>query len=216
MPFTGGSTLFAEHTHPASLTLPHTHPGLATPSATFPTQPRPGELFYETDTDILWVYRSGGWTMLAGNTPACRVRHSVNQGLADDTPAFLGFNSELADWSVTPMHDTAAGNWTRITMPAVGWYSVGATADVAIGADYIYVTMRLYLNGSTYIDVHSHHPETGGYTVNNHISTSTEWYFNNGDYVQVEMSQRNVAGTSRDVIASTSYSPQFWAVWLRP
>lgn len=92
MTFHHGGTLFEDHTHPASLTLPHTHPGLSTPSATFPTSPREGDLFYETDTDKLWAYNGTAWVEM-GRTGAWTDYTPTNTNIT------VGNGTEVARWT---------------------------------------------------------------------------------------------------------------------
>lgn len=40
------------------------HNGLWTPGPTFPDNPQHGDLFYETDTDVLWAYNGTAWVQM--------------------------------------------------------------------------------------------------------------------------------------------------------
>lgn len=143
------------------------------------------------------------------NPPACRVYHNTTQSLADSTFTVLAFNSERFD--TDGMHDTVTNN-SRITAKTAGLYMVGFTFDVAAAGDYSAVTASFLVNGTTSISWAAEYPNTR--SDNQRLVAQTLWKFAVNDYVEVRAFQDNTANTARNVSASASSSPEFWAVWV--
>lgn len=145
-------------------------------------------------------------TFLA-NPPACRVTHSVNQSIADNTETTVAFDTETFD--TNSMHDPAVSN-SRITFSTAGIYVVQFSGRFEAGTDYDYLQTRLRLNGATVIALTSSHADTTA-SFEQGVDIMTLYKFAAADYVEVRVYQDNAANAARNLLASAI---NFSACWI--
>ncbi|MFO7740831.1 MAG: hypothetical protein R6X31_00810 [Anaerolineae bacterium] len=141
--------------------------------------------------------------------PACRVYNSANIDPAVSTWETLTFDSERFDTDT--MHSTVS-NTGRITVPANGdgLYLLGACVEFPNSTPIEECGLRFQLNGATVIErVYLDQDST---TANNiSLNLSTLYSLSATDYVVVQV----YVGADENVLASSNYSPEFWAIWQR-
>lgn len=150
----GGMTFpIPNDTTPASLARSGHMRRWAVPSATlggftttgFGTQQRLGVA--PATASVAGAMTPADFAKLAGlyqAAPSCRVAHSANQSIANNTVTALAFNSEAFD--THGFHDPATNN-SRLTVPTGlgGKYAIFAGVDWdAAGAGYRVLTLRLF------------------------------------------------------------------------
>ena len=140
-------------------------------------------------------------------TQGCRVTRNAVQSIPHVTFTPVSFNTEVFDNNA--MHDNGV-NPTRVTVNVPGIYQVGGNIEMEAGNDYTRVIMRILLNGMTVIAFNA-----AAGTVQNvaqRFALNTTYEFAAGDYVELQIHHTNGAAVARNVLASTQYSPEFWAV----
>lgn len=145
---------------------------------------------------------------LGTDKPHCRVRNSTNiSHTSSGNYQALTFDSERVD--VGPMHDTSS-NTGRLTVPAGGdgFYTIGGQIEFASNSTGRR-GIQIRLNGSTIIA----REESANLGANDHTCTvSTVYQLAAGDYV--ELMGLQASGGSLNMLASSAYSPEFFAHWL--
>lgn len=139
---------------------------------------------------------------VSGQGVGCKVYHSVNQSLANNTNNALSFNSERFD--TDNIHNTVS-NTARLTCNTAGNYLIGgsvAFAASAMGGRQI----NIFLNGVTTIALEN--TTNMGAGTPTLMSISTVHYLSAGDYVQLFAYQGS--GSALNVLASSAYSPEFY------
>lgn len=179
-------------------------------SSTRPTDPYNGQIIHETDTGR-WTSRlNGTWIPAPHNVPACRVFHNANQSATDNTLLTSAFNSERYD--TDSMHDTVTNN-SRITFNTAGVYSIMFNGRFSAANDYSLAGAFIRLNGATFIAIN-----TGGRalvgTADLLFGVSTMYKFAVGDYVELQVLQKNTTLAARNLEVVTNYSPEFSATWI--
>ena len=129
-----------------------------------------------------------------------RVRHNVDQTIANNVGVTLAFN--LEDYDTDTYHDTVSNN-SRLTAPDDGYYYIFATVQWTAS---VVGRRNLIIN----------HNIDGGIAVNRAepvsdvgVSTthevSTAWFMQAGEYVTLQVFQSS--GGNLTVIAANSFSP---------
>jgi len=140
-------------------------------------------------------------------TQGCRLTRNAVQSIAHTTFVPVSFNAEVFDNNV--MHSNVT-NPTRITINVPGIYQIGGNIEMQSGSDYSRIIMSIVVNGSSRIAFNA----TPG-TIQNvaqRYALNTTYPLVAGDYLELEIHQTNTAAAARNVLATTEYSPQFWAV----
>lgn len=137
------------------------------------------------------------------NTSA-RVYNSANLSTADSTLTALTFNSERFDNG--DLHSTVA-NTGRLTVPITGLYLIGGNVEWAAHATGLR-ELNIRLNGTTYIETDSR--LSAGAFRSTFQAVSTLYRLAATDYV--ELVGQQASGGALNVLASASYSPEFWAI----
>lgn len=140
--------------------------------------------------------------------PHCRVRNSANiSHTSTGNYQALTFDSERVD--VGPMHDTSS-NTGRLTVPAGGggFYAIGGQLEFAANSTGRR-GIQIRLNGTTVIAK----AEYGNQGANDHaIGIDTVYQLGAGDYVELMALQ--ASGGNLNILATSAYSPEFYAHWL--
>lgn len=119
----------------------------------------------------------------------------------------LTFNSERVD--VGAMHDTVT-NTSRLTVPSGGggFYEIGGCIEFASNATGRR-GIQILLNGATVIAQH----ETANIGAFDHaVTIATVYQLAAGDYV--ELLGKQASGGALNMLATSAYSPEFFAHWL--
>lgn len=103
-----------------------------------------GMLFSETDTGLVWLRRSGAWTIAGGRAVACVVKKSATTAVAAG-PAAMIWSTTGAVFDSDEFYDTASN--TRLTVPFSGVYEV-SWAALTNSASTAITTSEVYVNGS--------------------------------------------------------------------
>lgn len=149
--------------------------------------------------DLGWTTPSG-----AGTPPSCRVRHTSNQSINNNTLTAVTFTTE--DFDTDTMHDNST-NPTRVTITTSGKYLLigqgtwnGTTAGM----------MSLYLrkNGNTYIASVSQ--PFGGSSKDIAQECRTIASLTAGDYIELVALQ--TSGGALSLLSGADYSPVLNAV----
>lgn len=144
---------------------------------------------------------------LGTDKPHCRVRNSANiSHTSSGSYQALTFNSERVD--VGAMHDTST-NTGRLTVPTGGggFYAVGGCIEFD-GNGTGRRGIQIRLNGATVIA----REETGNAGANDHaITIHTVYQLAAGDYVELMALQ--ASGGNLNMLATSAYSPEFFAHW---
>jgi hypothetical protein len=138
---------------------------------------------------------------------SCRVYHNANQTITTATLTALAFNSER--WDPIGMHDVATNN-SRIVALEGGIYLFGGSVsfdDHATGSR----GLGLRRNGTTYVAFHKQ-PTVAAANIETRLSIASIVQMVAGDYMELVVIQRS--GGNLDVLASTEYSPEFYAMKL--
>lgn len=137
----------------------------------------------------------------------CRVTRNAVQAIAHATFVPVSFNTEVFDDNA--MHDNGV-NPTRITINVPGKYQVGGNVEMQSGNDYVRVILSIILNGVTRIAFN----QTPGVALNvaQRYALNTTYQFAAGDWIELEIFHTNGAVAARNVLATSAYSPEFWAV----
>jgi len=145
---------------------------------------------------------------LGTDKPHCRVRNSANiSHTSTGNYQALTFDSERVD--VGAMHDTSS-NTGRITVPAGGggFYAIGGQIEFAGNATGRR-GIQIRLNGTTVI-ARAEHQNQGA---NDHpVDIETVYQLAAGDYVELMGFQ--ASGGNLNMLATSAYSPEFYAHWL--
>lgn len=145
---------------------------------------------------------------LGTDRPHCRVRNSANiSHTSTGNYQALTFDSERVD--VGAMHDTVS-NTGRITVPSGGdgFYAIGGQIEFASNATGRR-GIQIRLNGTTVIA----REESANLGANDHTCTiATVYQLAAGDYV--ELMGLQASGGNLNMLASSAYSPEFYAHWL--
>lgn len=154
------------------------------------------------------TYQRDNIAWLATDKPHCRVRNTANiSHTSSGSYQALTFNSERVD--VGSMHDTST-NTSRITVPSGGGglYAIGGCIEFA-GSGTGRRGIQIRLNGTTVIA----REETGNLGANDHaVTVATVYQLAAGDYV--ELMGLQASGGSLNMLATSAYSPEFYAHWL--
>lgn len=146
-----------------------------------------------------WYYMettSSGTSAVLG----ARVKHSLNQTIADSTGTILSFNSE--DYDVGSFHDNTINN-SRLTVPITGYYKI--TAQVSWQQDTRgYRTLQIVHSFAGVIVDSTIAPADGKPT--SHIVT-TDFYMQASEYIQVRVEQ--TSGGNLDIQVIDPSSPVF-------
>lgn len=145
---------------------------------------------------------------LATDKPHARVRNTANiSHTSSGNYQALTFNSERVD--VGAMHDTST-NTGRLTVPTGGggFYSIGGAIEFASNATGRR-GIQIRLNGTTIIA----REESANLGANDHTCTiATVYQLAAGDYV--ELMGLQASGGNLNMLATSAYSPEFYAHWL--
>lgn len=145
---------------------------------------------------------------LGTDKPHCRVRNSANiSHTSTGNYQALTFDSERVD--VGAMHDTTT-NTGRLTVPTGGggFYAIGGCIEFASNSTGRR-GIQIRLNGTTVIARH----ESGNVTANDHaITVATVYQLGAGDYLELMGFQ--ASGGNLNMLATSAYSPEFFAHWL--
>lgn len=145
---------------------------------------------------------------LGTDKPHARVRNTANiSHTSSGSYQALTFNSERVD--VGAMHDTSS-NTGRLTVPTGGggFYAIGGCIEFASNATGKR-GIAVRLNGSTIIAQH----ESDNIGASDHaLAISTVYQLAAGDYV--ELMGKQSSGGSLNMLATSAYSPEFYAHWL--
>jgi len=133
-------------------------------------------------------------------TLGARVRHSLNQSIADNTNTALGFNSERSDTDA--VHDNTLNN-SRLSCKTAGTYLIGGSFAFAASPTGIR-QISILLNGTTTIAAQ----RVPASSVDTMLSISTVYALAVNDYVQLFAYQNS--GGALSVNAAASYSPEFY------
>ena len=145
---------------------------------------------------------------LGTDKPHARVRNSANiSHTSSGSYQALTFNSERVD--VGAMHDTVT-NTSRLTVPSggAGLFLIGGCIEFAANATGLR-GVQIRLNGSTIIAIQEA-PSVGAGSAHP-IAVTTAYQLADGDYL--ELMGKQSSGGSLNMLATTNYSPEFWAVW---
>lgn len=145
---------------------------------------------------------------LGTDKPHCRVRNSANiSHTSTGNYQALTFDSERVD--VGAMHDTSS-NTGRLTVPSGGggFYAIGGQIEFASNSTGRR-GIQIRLNGTTVIA----REESANLGANDHTCTvATVYQLAAGDYV--ELMGLQASGGNLDMLATSAYSPEFYAHWL--
>lgn len=140
--------------------------------------------------------------------PHARVRNSANiSHTSTGNYQALTFDSERVD--VGAMHDTGS-NTGRLTVPSGGggFYAIGGQIEFASNSTGRR-GIQIRLNGTTVIARH----ESGNLGANDHaITVATVYQLAAADYV--ELMGYQASGGNLNMLATSAYSPEFYAHWL--
>lgn len=147
---------------------------------------------------------------LLTSAPTCRVYNSANISITNNTLTALTFDTEEFDVGAG-MHSTSV-NTGRLTVPTGcgGKYVIGADIEFAANATGSRL-IRLRVNGATNI-AQVQYPSSSG-TYASALAISSVYALSAADYVEVVVLQDS--GGALNVTTQASYSPRFWAYWLR-
>lgn len=157
-----------------------------------------------------WQKIVDSFTFLA-NAPACRVYHNTTQAVADATETSLVFNSERHD--PAGMHSTVT-NTGRITITDAGVYMVSFSGEFTAGTDYLCLYSLCRLNGTTVIGRSPTARHDSGDGSSPATSFAFLYKFAAADYIEVRAYQNNGANTSRNMLSTGNFSPEFAAQWV--
>lgn len=130
-----------------------------------------------------------------------RVYNDANVVVTGSAIIALPFNSER--WDTNNFHSTSIQT-TRLTIPIAGKYWISGHVEFAGNAVGVRQAI-IYVNGvTTPIAVSRVTPANTGAS---HISVSTEYIFNVGDFVQLAVFQDS--GGNLNVNSAANYSPEF-------
>lgn len=164
-----------------------------------------GDVLTAADTNT-YIRDNTKW--LGTDKPHCRVRNSANiSHTSTGNYQALTFDSERVD--VGPMHDTTT-NTGRLTVPAGGggFYAIGGQIEFASNATGRR-GIQIRLNGTTIIA----REESANLGANDHTCTvATVYQLVAGDYV--ELMGLQASGGNLNMLATSAYSPEFYAHWL--
>ncbi len=136
----------------------------------------------------------------------CRVTRTASLSVVDGTGlTIVPFTSE--EFDTDNMHDTVTNN-SRITFNTAGFYMVGFNGSFVAFNAYTRVFARLFLNNAIEI-ARDQRPGTS-LTFTGVMHATTGYYFDAGDYLEVQVSQSS--GASRNLEAAADYTPEFWAM----
>lgn len=145
---------------------------------------------------------------LGTDKPHCRVRNSANiSHTSSGSYQALTFDSERVD--VGAMHNTVS-NTGRLTVPTGGdgFYAIGGQIEFASNATGRR-GIQIRLNGSTVIA----REETGNLGANDHaVTVATVYQLAAADYV--ELMGYQASGGALNMLATSAYSPEFYAHWV--
>lgn len=145
-----------------------------------------------------------------GTLPGCRVRHSVNQVIPNNTYTPLAFNTELFD--TDSMHDAVTNN-SRITINTAGVYLLTAHATWQ-GIDNVSSrALLIRLNGIAGNDIARAQEKVSNLDQCEQIVTGI-WKANVGNYFEVVAWQDS--GSSLNIYVDNFSLPGFSAQWLGP
>lgn len=143
--------------------------------------------------------------------PVVFVYLSGTQSIADNTLTALSFGAENFDSH--GFHSTSV-NPTRVTPSVAGIYRVSGTAYLQAGTDYTSVRVGARMNGAS---VQAPAAQSG-----EDVNAIAGWFFQtmlsfNGttDYVEMVITQDNVANTARNAQASNPLITEFELEYLR-
>lgn len=143
--------------------------------------------------------------------PAVRAYNSANLALSAGVWTALTLNSERFD--TDGMHSTSS-NTSRLTVPAggAGLYLIGASVkfDTSTLSTGNYIGLYILLNGTTVIAEHVDDGTFGG-APDTSTTISALYSLAVSDYVEVFA----YCSQALNVLASSAFSPEFWAIWQR-
>lgn len=149
------------------------------------------------------------------SVPGARVYNDANIDPATSTWVALTFNSERTD--VNGMHSTSS-NTSRLTIPALGGglYFVGGgvefdTSGLGAGSSIKGVQIRLTRPGVSNWVIARYMTGATHASFDMVLTICTMYQLAAVDYVELEVYTSNDV----DVVASSNYSPEFWAMWQR-
>ena len=153
------------------------------------------------------TYQRDNVAWLATDKPRCRARNTGNiSHTSSGSYQALTFNSERVD--VGAMHDTST-NTGRLTVPAGGggYYAIGGSIEFAANATGRR-GIQVRVNGATIIA----RSEVGSQTGDSTVSVNTQYQLAAADYI--ELMGLQASGGSLNMLATSAYSPEFWAYWV--
>jgi endo-beta-N-acetylglucosaminidase D len=96
------------------------------------------------------------------NKPLCVVNHNTTQSIPNSTVTSMSANTEVHDWSVTAMHDTAVNN-SRIVIQQAGLYLITAIVTFPTNTTGRRA-LEIWVNSATQYRVGQVPPVSGGET----------------------------------------------------
>lgn len=145
---------------------------------------------------------------LATDSPCCRAYNSAAFGIATATGTSITLNSERYDNAA--MHSTSS-NTSRITVPTGGGgkYLFGGGLQWQTGATGTRLVFML-LNATTLIAEQS---APGNASVSPATSVASVYALSAADYIEMQGYQDSGGGLN--VLATSNFSPEFWALFFR-
>jgi hypothetical protein len=126
--------------------------GLWAPSTTFPTAPIEGELFYETDTDKLWVYDGADWVELSRAGIWTNFTPVLSQGASTDISKTVAYSrwTRFGRTIIYAFRLTASGAGTAGAAIGVSVPFARAAQGYQVGPGQIYDTSISYRYGESW------------------------------------------------------------------
>jgi hypothetical protein len=145
--------------------------------------------------------------------PGCRLYHSADQSIPNDSPTIVAFDSE--QWDRGDLHSTVTNN-SRITINQTGKWAIGGNVVYAANNNGRRM-MLLQIDGTTYSAAQGSAPFTSGggvgtVTSNYPISIADQIDLTSGQYVELVAYQ--TSGGSLNVLNHGTTSPAFWAIYM--
>ncbi|MFE0329078.1 hypothetical protein ACFW08_20295 [Streptomyces sp. NPDC058960] len=153
-----------------------------------PPRPHPGQMFYYTDTDEVWVGKADGTLRVITPDPAMMVvTGAPNLGSSASTYSALAFNAKVASSGATSW--SSGTNPSRITASKSGTYSVSGGINWPAGLGSADGRAEVRVNGAS-TQLVRFNTERG--SSGNCISVCAGYLvLNSGDYVEIYANQNS-------------------------
>jgi hypothetical protein len=137
---------------------------------------------------------------------ACRVTRTatLSHPGAIGTLTTVPFTSE--EFDTDGMHDTITNN-TRITIKTAGYYEVGSMGSFEAATTYTRTFCNILLNGA--VEIARNQSSGTSVNVSQPMHVNTVYYFDVGDYIEVQVNQ--ASGGAKNLEVTPDRSPVFWA-----